>query len=181
MPTKSRPQPKPLVIADCSSVVFPDNPTPECPHGLLWWESDGDRFTDDLQAKMCREATCKSTEHHPHAGESISIRDYRTLGGRKPLRAVWSESLAIGNGGTIPDGYEDRLRELVQDLVVDWTWTGVDGEPLPLPKDDWEAVESQAEYAEILWIVEAAYRGKDPREALYRPLALPNGKDSPHG
>lgn len=177
---KGRPA-EPITIADCSSIWFPKNPALQCPHGLFWWESDGDKLTDDLQRQMCREPGCEATEYHPHEGESITLRDIRTFNGRKPVRALYNEAFAIGNGAPVPEGFEDRLRDIIQHWVVDWTWTGLDGQVLPLPVEDWEAVGDNLEYAEMLWIVEAAMLGRDPREQLYRPLAVASGKDSPSG
>jgi hypothetical protein len=170
-----------VTIADCASLCMPQNPTPLCPHGLLWWESDGDRLTDELQARMCREAGCEATEFHPHEGESITVRDEWTFNGRKPLRAAYIEGIAASSGLPMPDGFDDRLREAVQRSVIAWTWTGLHGEALPLPSEDWETVADHLEYSELLWILEAAIRGKDPREAYYRPPAQASGKDSPNG
>lgn len=165
-----------VTIADCSSIWFPDNPSLMCPHGLFWWESDGDRLTEELQAKMCREPGCESTEFHPHEGESLTLREYRTFNARRPIRALWSEAVAISDGQPIPEGFEDRLREALADAVIAWTWTGLDGNPLPVPSQDWKAVGDNLEYAEMLWIIEAAVQGRDPREAMYRPPAVASGK-----
>lgn len=176
-----RPPIRTITIPDCASVTFHENPTPLCPHGLFWWESDGDRLSSDLQSKMCHEPGCDSNEYHPHDGESITLREERTFAGRKPLRTLYNDAIGVGGGGVLPPDFEERLRELIQGWVLAWTWTGRDGEPLPLPKDDWDGVGRHLEYAELLWIVEAALYSRDPREGLYVPLAVASGKDSPSG
>jgi hypothetical protein len=173
---KGRP-PTRTVTIDCSSIAFHENPTPMCPHGLFWWESDGERLTDDLQAKMCRDPGCTSNEYHPHDGETVTLLDERTFLGRKPLRDLYADALS----GALGADFEDRLRDLIQQWVVAWTWTGIDGAALPLPGKDWAAVGANIEYAELLWIIEAALRGKDPREALYRPLDVAPGRSLANG
>ena len=130
---------------------------------------------------MCREPGCDSTEYHPHDGESLTLREERTFAGRAPIRALYRDLNAVAGGAALPDDFEDRLRAILEDWVVAWTWTGIDGEALPLPRDDWAAVASRLEYAELMWVVEAALHGKDPRETLYRPLDPATGKVSANG
>lgn len=178
---KGRPDARTVTIADCASFGLHENPTTRCPHGKFWWESDGDRLLDELQAQMCREPGCDSTEYHPHEGESLTLREERTFAGRAPIRELMRDVRLAGDGLQLPDDFETRLRDIIQDWVVAWTWTGIDGTPLPLPRDDWDTVAAQLEYAELMWVVEAALHGKDPREALYRPLAEAPTRSSASG
>ena len=173
---KGRPAPREVTIADCASVTFHENPTPRCPHGKFWRETDADKLLPELRERMCAEPGCESTEYHPHEGESITVRSERTFAGRKPLRDVFNMALALTEGGRQPETFAEELRTAVERAVLAWTWTGPDGALLPLPSEDYESVVSNLEYAELLWIVEAALGGRDPREVLYdRPLARTPG------
>jgi hypothetical protein len=176
---KGRPPARTFTIADCSSVVLYDNPAPRCPHDLRWRESDADLMVPEAQALMCTE--CESTEYHPHEGESITLLQPRSIGGRQPLRAIYAAALAQDAGEPRADGFIEDLINAVSGSVSAWTWTDPDGGLLPLPSEDWPAVARGLEYSEVLWIIEAALRGADPRLDLYRPPALASGKDSANG
>lgn len=179
---KGRPPAKNTRIEDCVSIAFNDNPTPLCPHGKFRREWDYDRQIDRLRERQCGEPECVSNEYHPHAGEFVELKASRTFGGRKPLRDFYNLAVLIAEENVPPpDNFEERLAALVTDVVVAWDWTGPDGNVLPLPREDWNAVENALEYAELLWIVEAALRDGDPREAFHRPPDLPSGKDSDGG
>lgn len=179
---KGRPPTRTVTIADCASLAIHDNPTPKCPHGLAWRESDFERITDlTVRAKMCAEADCVSNEYHPHEGECIVLRQPRSIGGRDPLRRVYASALAMEAGEPQPAGFLGDLIDAVVAAVDTWEWTGTDGRPLPLPRDDWETVADSLEYPELLWIVEATLRGADPREDFHRPPVAATGKDSASG
>jgi hypothetical protein len=181
MPRHSgRPPARVFTIEDCASVVLYDNSTPRCPHGFRWRESDAELITDpDVLAQMCGE--CESTEYHPHDGESITLAQPRSIGGREPLRQLYLAAIAGEAGFERPDTFVEDLVAATQEAVTAWTWTGRDGDCLPLPKDDWPTVARHLEYGEVLWIIEATLRGADPRTDFYRPPVLASGKDSPNG
>lgn len=179
---KGRPNERQVTIADCASVMLYDNPAPLCPHGLRWRDSDTARITvAEYVDSMCTAPACEATEYHPHDGESITIVQPRTFGGRDPLRSVYLAALAVDGGAPQPAGFVDELTQAVKDSVIAWTWTGRDGALLPLPSADWDEVARHIEYGEVLWIIEAALRGADPREEMYRPPAPVSGKDSGGG
>jgi hypothetical protein len=181
MPRHSgRPPARTFTIEDCASVTLYDNPTPRCPHGLRWREADADLIASlEVRALMCTE--CESTEYHPHDGESITLLQPRSIGGREPLRSLYLSALSSEIGQPQPATFVDDLVRVTCESVSAWTWTGRDGECLPLPKDDWPTVAKHLEYAEVLWIIEATLGGADPRQDFYRPPALPSGKDSANG
>lgn len=164
-----------VTIDDCSWVKLFDNPAPKCTHDLHWRESDYDDMPAEVQAKMCNERACAAVEFHPHRGESVTLRVYRTVGDRQLLSQLGS-ALAGDIGAVVSLGVKDAsIQALMGDVlarhVEAWTWTAYD-EPLPLPSEDWPRVWESLEMSELMSLVNAVQVGGQPIDAL---RAMGNG------
>lgn len=165
-----------VTIDDCSWVKLFDNPAAQCPHRLHWRESDYDDMPPTIQAKMCSERECAAVEFHPHRGESVTIRVYRTVGDRQLLSQLGS-ALAGDAGALVSLGVKDASVQTLMGKVLArhveaWTWTDADGDLLPLPSDDWDRVWSSLEMSELMSLVNAVQVGGQPIDAL---RAMGNG------
>ncbi len=173
----TRPQRSKIVkIVDCEWVKVFDNPAPRCPHGLRWRESDYEEMPPEVREQMCNERACQAVEFHPHRGESVDIRVYRAVGDRQALSELGM--MLIGDEGALVsmgikgDAIQRKMGEVLAAHIEAWTWTGIDGEPLPLPSKDWSAVWAQLEMSELMGLVNAVQVGGVPTDAL---RAIKNG------
>lgn len=171
---KGRP-PSVITIADCASAVIVSNPTPLCGHGKFWRESSWGTAPDDVRARVCQEPGCEATEFVVHAGESVTFKVARTIGERSQMldghRARLEAARAPDGSGSAP-AVVDVALDLAAERITGWTWTGPDGEVLPLPSANREAVRNALEASELLWLAEAILIGADPKVA---PVIEGNG------
>lgn len=165
---EGRPPDRTIRIEDCSSVKVFDNPSPRCPHGKNWRESDYDKQPSNIKALMCPQDGCEAIEYHPHAGKHIVVRVPRSFKERQPLTDLYAEAVTAGFSQVSIDAFgrrvsvQDRLREIISNAVQGWDWEDKDGNELPLPAADWDAVVSVLEQPELWWIIRAMLSGGDP-------------------
>ena len=163
-----------VTIEDCSSCLIVANQTPLCPHGLAWrpsrWEApkplpsataEQREAIERYIASVCADAACEADEYQPHAGQKIVLRAPRDVAWRAMLEERREECAGDAN----------RLVELaygiLEDVLVEWTWTGIDGERLPHPSAEGalEEIRRNTEGAEAVWIISALTAGGDPYAA----------------
>ena len=160
-----------ITIEDCASCLITANPRPQCPHGLSWrpsrWEAPTPTATatkderdalDRFIASVCADPACEATEYRPHTGERIVLQ--------APRDVAWRVSLddRLNAAGGNQNRLVELAYEILADVLVEWTWTGIDGAPLPMPTDAdaLTRIRQNTEGIEALWIVEALSAGGDP-------------------
>ncbi len=166
-----RPPSQELRIDDCSSVKVFDNPAPQCPHGLSWRESDYEEVNPKVKALMCKRDACEAIEYHPHAEKHIVLKIPRSFMERQPLTELYTQAITAGFSATIVSEFGQRasvvgrMKEIISKCVLEWGWTDNEGEILPLPSVDWDAVSSVLEQSEFWWIIRTLLAGGDPNAA----------------
>ncbi len=160
-----------ITIEDCASCLITANPRSQCPHGLDWrpsrWEAPRAAATATKEerealerfiASVCADPACEATEYRPHEGQRIVLQ--------APRDVAWR--IELDDRRQAADGNQRRLVELaygiLADVLVEWTWTGIDGEKLPHPNEDGalERIRQNTEGVEALWIIQVLTEGGDP-------------------
>ena len=166
----TRPPQRQIRIDDCRTARIIDNPTPQCPHGKLWRTSTVALLPRQVRAAFCEVEACAASEYTPQAGHYVVLRPLRTFAERRAVNELLNNGAKGADGRLAPvlseAECEQRIRDTLATAVIDWNWTGADGEPLPLPGSDWAAVTEGLEQAEVMWLLYAAYHGADPDEVL---------------
>jgi len=88
------------------------------------------------------EVTVAGQTINPREGETITIRPTLPLGLEQELDNFRLETVAlseIDRGDNHTDKLNeiyDRMKNLLNEIILGWTWTDIEGEVMSIPKDD---------------------------------------------
>jgi hypothetical protein len=105
------------------------------------------------------EVTVAGQTINPREGETITIRPTLPLGLEQELDNFRLETVAlseIDRGDNHTDKLNeiyDRMKNLLNEIILGWTWTDIEGEVMSIPKDDPTVVQRELGPDEIHWIL----------------------------
>lgn len=91
-------------------------------------------------------------EYHPHKGEWVLLRQHLTPAMMKCILRFFGAKDALNRETAL--AYADTTDEMVQMLakvVLDWNWTGPDGQAYPKPS--YEVLSGTLSFDEVSWLV----------------------------
>ena len=107
------------------------------------------------------EVTVGGQTLNPRKGETITIRPTLSLvlEQQRDEFYLWVADFKRDDGNL--DEIYSRMKVLLDEIVLEWTWTDIKGDVMPIPSDDSTIVERELGHEDIYWIL-----------ALYNKVAV---------
>ena len=90
---------------------------------------------------------------NPRKGETITIRPTLSLvlEQQRDEFFLWVANFKRDDGNL--DEIYSRMKVLLDEIVLEWTWTDIKGDVMPIPSEDETVVERELGHEDIYWIM----------------------------
>lgn len=94
-------------------------------------------------------------EYHHREGETITLRPTLPLGLDRLVTDFRHDIVNLQDSPSEEktDAVYQQMRDIVCELVLDWTWTDMKGDVLPLPAEDEDVIDREMSAQDVLWIL----------------------------